>query len=296
MFPICLIGKDYTQGIGFGYRTLIPCYKISDLQKRLLWLLGERKRKPIISPITDCEITSTSKELDTLLTTGKASIELQGKTFLDKKSNTITLKSWPSGRRFESILNKVSQFLNNQDIGYSDLSSSDTNIVFQVLKQRSTEKIFENFVNSLREAISGKISFETIVVDENHHVQIKSIDSLLLDTFNSFKDINKQKLLKDNLDLKILIDEYILLEKIRPYLSKELLPKKIDIKKIISRIAKEVMVSEKVVKNLFSKYSINKLLTLDVDISSLKKNVKQNKETLKNIQPFVIQQYNKWAV
>jgi len=296
MFPICLIGKDYTQGIGFGYRTLIPCYEITDLQKRLMWLLGKRKRKPIISPITDCEITSTPKDLDTLLTTGKASIELQGKIVVDKKSSTVTLKSWPSGKRFEGILNKVSKFLNNQDIGFSDLSSDNTNIVFQVLKQRNMEKIFENFVDSLKEAVSGKISFETIVVDKNQQVQIKSIDSLLLDTFKAFESVNNKKLVEDNLNLNNLVDEYNLLAKIRPYLSSELSLKKIDIKETISRIAKKVAVTEKVVKSLFSKYSINKLLTLEVDISSLKENIKQNKEILKDIQPFVIKQYDKWAI
>ena len=43
MLPFCLIGNDNTQGIGFGFRTYIPCFKIIDLQKRLLYLLGKRK-------------------------------------------------------------------------------------------------------------------------------------------------------------------------------------------------------------------------------------------------------------
>jgi hypothetical protein len=37
-------------------------------------------------------------------------------------------------------------------------------------------------------------------------------------------------------------------------------------------------------------------LTLEVDISSLKENIKQNKEILKDLQPFVIKQYDKWAI
>lgn len=296
MFPICLVGKDYTQGIGFGYRTLIPCYKISDLQKRLLWLLGIRKTKPIIKPITDCDIKSSSKELDTLLTTGKTSIEVQGKVILNKKSSSLLLRSWPPGKRFQSILNKISKFLNNADIGFSDLSSDNTHIVFQVLKQRNTEKIFKGFTSVLKEAISGSISFETIVVDENHHVQIKSIDDLLLDTFKQFKSINEKKLVDDNLKLNSLVDEYELLERIRPHLSKELSLKKINIEKTIERISNKSSASQEKVKNLFVKYSINKLLTLDVDIKSLKDNIKQNTEILKNIQPYVIDQYNKWSV
>ena len=57
MYPICLMGTDPTQGLGFGYKTYIPCYSVDDLHKRLLWLLGIRKRKPTIAPITDCIIT-----------------------------------------------------------------------------------------------------------------------------------------------------------------------------------------------------------------------------------------------
>lgn len=41
MFPFCLMTKEYSQGIGFGYRTIIPCYRIEDLNKRLLFLLGK---------------------------------------------------------------------------------------------------------------------------------------------------------------------------------------------------------------------------------------------------------------
>lgn len=295
MFPLCLLGQDYTQGIGFGYRTLIPSYTIQDLYKRLLWLLGIRKYKPIIKPITDCEITSSPTELDSLLTTGKASIDIYGKIILDRKSSTVTLKSWPPGRRFESILNKVSKFLNNSDIGFTDISVNDTNIVFQVLKQRNTDKIFKSFVKNLKEAVSGKISFETIVVDKNQKVQIKSIDSLLLDTYKAFEEVNKIKLTKDNLKLKSLIDEYSLLEKIRPDLSKELSIKAIDINKTIERIAKKNGVTERVVKNLFSKYTINKLLTIRVDINSLKKNISENNKLLKDLRPFVIKQYNHWG-
>ena len=35
MFPLCLLGEEYTQGIGFGYKTFIPCFKIEDLYKRI---------------------------------------------------------------------------------------------------------------------------------------------------------------------------------------------------------------------------------------------------------------------
>ncbi len=72
MYPACLLGNDYTQGIGFGFKTYIPCYTEKDLQQRLLWLLGIRKRKPIIAPITNCIITAPPADIERLLTEGKS--------------------------------------------------------------------------------------------------------------------------------------------------------------------------------------------------------------------------------
>ena len=34
MFPMCFLGKENTEGIGSGYRTIIPCYEFEDLKKR----------------------------------------------------------------------------------------------------------------------------------------------------------------------------------------------------------------------------------------------------------------------
>ena len=95
MFPFCLMGNDYTQGIGFGYKTMIPCYQVKDLFKRLLWLIGERKTKPTIAPISDCRIVSEPKVLETLLTTGKAKIDVEGVIETDVRKNQVILKSWP---------------------------------------------------------------------------------------------------------------------------------------------------------------------------------------------------------
>ena len=130
MFPVCLMGTEYTQGIGFGFKTFIPCYHLKDLHQRLLWLLGIRKRKPIISPITDCIITSPPDIVDSLLTTGKAKIEVDGVIEENTRNNTITLKSWAPGKRFESMLNKFSVELDSGMIGFTDLSVDETKIVF----------------------------------------------------------------------------------------------------------------------------------------------------------------------
>ena len=145
MYPICLMGSDYTQGIGFGFKTYIPCYDQRDLQQRLLWLLGIRKRKPIIAPITNCNITSPPDVVESLLTTGKAKIDVEGVIVEQPRTNTVILKSWPPGKKFESLLKKFSKELSDGMIGFTDVSVAETEIKFQVLRERNRDKIYKEF-------------------------------------------------------------------------------------------------------------------------------------------------------
>jgi DNA gyrase/topoisomerase IV subunit A len=290
MFPMTLMGTDYTQGIGFGFRTFIPCYKITDLQKRLLWLLGESKVEPIIKPISDCKITSNDEVLKELLTTGKAKIDVEGITKISNRKSSITLKSWPPGKRFVSLLTKFSKEFDNQDIGFTDLSSTETNIVFQVLRQRNKDLIFKNFVKKLKKSIKGAISFETIVVEPDKEIKLKSIDDMLLDTFDMYLNVNKTMLEYEISKIQTIIDEIKILIKIKPYLSKVLLLKD-DIKKAISIISEKSKVDEKIISKLFSKYNISKLLTVNTDTTKLLNEISVYKNNLSNLKTFVINQY-----
>lgn len=290
MYPVCLLGTDYTQGIGFGFKTYIPCYTVSDLHKRLLWLLGIRKRKPIIAPITDCQIVSKPKVLDELLTTGKAKIDVEGIIEIDARLNKVKLRSWPPGKRFESFLNKFQKELSENMIGFSDLSVKETEIVFQVMRERNRDKIFKEFVEKLRASIKGTISFETTVVDENQKVQIMSIDEMLMNTFNMFKDINDVMLQEEINSTQELIVEMNTLEIIRPVLS-TCLKNGYDVDQSLEIIQNETPISKNDAGEMINKYRIRKLLTLDTDTAKLKEEVNQLMENKKNLTDFVLQQY-----
>ena len=60
---------------------------------------------------------------------------------------------------------------------------------------------------------------------------------------------------------------------------------------VISSIAKESGIGEEIIKQLFSKYRIGKLLSLETDISGLLEQEKMIYENLKDIQKFVLQHY-----
>lgn len=293
MFPICLIGNEYTQGIGFGFKTFIPCFKISDLYKRLLWLLGIRKRKPTIRPICDCNILSSQEELEQLLTTGKAKIEVEGIYEINTRNNTVRLKSWPQGKRFESLLNKFSKELNENMIGFTDLSVHETDIVFQVLRDRNRDKIFQGFLEKLSTAVRGFISFEAVFVDINHKVVVKGIDELLLNSYKMFCDIN-EKMLKSEIDkINDQVEEYNQLELIKGPLS-DCIAKKVGSDESINIIENKTKIPSKTIKELFNKYKIHKLLTVNTDTSRLVERQKELQRQLKGLDNFVLDQYGSY--
>jgi len=292
MFPICLMGTDYTQGIGFGFKTYIPCYQLKDLHQRLLWLLGIRKRKPIIAPLTDLNILSDPTKLDELLTTGKAKIDVEGIIEINNRQNKVILRSWPPGKRFQSFLNKFAKELNDGVIGYADLSSGNqTEILFEVLRERNRDKIFEEFIIKLKEVVKGSISFDSIVVDINLKVLTKSIDNMLLDTYKMFCEANEKMLQHEIKKLHESITEYNALEKIRKPLS-NCIQNGYDIPETIKIVEKESGVTANIIQFLIGKYKIKKLLTLDTDTTTLKNTLKHIKENLKNLTDFVLEQYN----
>jgi len=291
MFPLCLCGTKYTEGIGFGYRTMIPCYRIKDLYKRLLWLLDPDDDEPIIRPITDCSIISNDEESKKLLTTGKASISVNGVIQEKAMQCKVVLKSWAPGRKFESILNKFSKELDNQDIGFTDLSTTDTEIVFQVLKLRNRDVIYKKFVKKLRNSIKGNIIFENNVVNLTGTVELKSVDEMLLKTYNYFSKVNGDVLTSKISEINKQVKEYKILEKIRPSLS-TVLRNKLEDEAAILQISQRSGVRQKDVKYVFGKYRINKLLSFNLDTTDLLNLVGDLTNDLNNLDEFVLNQYN----
>lgn len=293
-YPICLIGKEYTQGIGFAYRTLIPCYKIDDLKKRLLWLIGKRKNEPTIEPISDCIILSDKNELRQILKTGKGSIKLQGVYETKDSEYEVILKSWSSSKRFEAILSKFKKELDSQDIGFTDISNQKdgTAIVFQVLKQRNKLKIYNNLIKKLKSEITTNQSFEIRVTGTDGKVKLISVDDMLLNTYKYYTKINSI-MLKENIQkCENEIKENILIQKITPLLAEYLKDNSdIDIDKVILLISKKAEIIESKVKEIFSKYTIRKLLTFKSDIKLLKEKKGEFKNKINNLENFVLEQY-----
>ena len=300
-FPFCLMGNDYTQGIGFGFRTYIPCYSKVDLKARLFWLLsGKKGNEPIIAPKTNCKITATKEDLQELLTTGKAKIAVAGVISVSAAQCKVIIKSWPPGRRFESILNKapIKKQLENLDVGFIDSSSgkNGTAIIFSVSKQRNRTKIFNLLVKNIRTALIGSVSFETITVNRQRQVQVTSIDDMLLNTYEMYTQANKRMLTSEIGKVNDSILEMDCLDKIKTPLVKVMSEKgstltKDQLPATITRIAKESKLTYEIVKELLSKYRIQRLLTFKTDTQELNDKMVDLQTNLSTLDKFVLDQY-----
>jgi len=301
-YPFCLMGNEFTQGIGFGFRTFIPCYSISDLKARLLWLLGGKKgTEPVIAPITDCKITASKAELQQLLTTGKAKIPIVGVASVSAVQCKVIIKSWPPGKKFEAaILNKkpIRKQLENLDVGFLDSSNgkNGTAIIFSVTKQRNRQKIFTDLVNNVKEALKGSISFETIIVDRQRNVQVTSIDDMLVNTYNMFTQANQKMLTSEIAKTGDAILEMECLEKLKDPLVKVMGQKgatltKKELPNIIKTLAVMSKLDEVIVKDLLAKYRIQRLLTFHTDTQELNDRQTELQNYLAELDSYVLAQY-----
>jgi len=295
MFPLCFLGRDNTTGIGFGFKTLIPCYDIKDLKNRLLFLLGKIKEKPTIKPLSECKALSNNEDFENLLTTGKESITFQGIFKLEPSKCKAIIKSFPPGKKFETILGKFEKELNNQDIGWIDESSSDnhgTHIVFEVLKTRNRDEIFKAFCKKLTTVMTSNVAFETVVVDsKTKNVKNVSVDEMLINTYKIYTQVNLKMLKINEAKINDSIIEVKLLEKVKPSLKNYLTNKDLTVDEIIEKISVEINEPKEKIKELFQKHRINKLLTFKADYDDLDKKLKSLKDNIENIDNYVIGQY-----
>ena len=291
MLPMCFLGDDYVQGIGYGFRTFICTFNYKHLIKRLMWLLGKSKNKPTIKPKSDCTILSTDDEIEKLLTTGEGEIEVIGKFKEDKINNKIYLYSWPQSKTFEGIISKIDSF-EKKDVGYMDISDEDNGccICFEVIRRKNQTDVYNEFLKELKQKITGKLHFSINLCNDGGLIKKFSVDDLLVKIYNNFVNINKISLESKIKTIEDKKNEYLILLKIRPYL-KLVLDNKLNMIDKIQILSDKSKVATETIKSLFQKYSIEKLLKIEIDISELENDINIYKSNLSNIDVYVLNQY-----
>jgi len=283
--PLCLVNKNYCQGIGFGSRTVIPSYSIPDLVKRLKWLLGYEKKEPVIRPITDCLYLSTDKDFKELLTTGKAKIDYRGISEIDYASKSVIVKSIPPSKNFASILGKLEKDIEiNKTIGFIDESTNKTKVRFTSLKRSLT---LENLAKKINQNLTGSITFECNMCNLDGDVVLVSIDEMLLNVYKNYERIVKAVLKSDIKKLEEQIEELSLIALIKVHLPKWLKsnPDEPDI--VISGLHEDTKISVDKIKELFDKYTLSRILKIKTDTAELTTEKTVLEQNLSNLAQYV---------
>jgi len=283
--PICLINKNYTQGIGFGSRTVIPSYNIKDLVKRLKWLLGYEAKEPIIRPLTNCSYISKDKDFQELLTTGKAKIEYRGVSEIDYTNKSVIVKSVPPSKSLMKILKSLeSEIQIQKTVGFIDESTSSTKVRFLSLKRSLT---LEQLNKKINYHLVGSTTFECNMCDMEGNVVLVSIDQMLLNVYKNYLQI-VDVVLKNNIArVQKDIDELIMLAKIKAVLPKwlKLHPDEPDL--LIAGICTDTQISVENIKAMLDKYTISRILKLKTDIEGLEAEKLKHQTNLNNINKYV---------
>jgi len=285
--PICLIGqKSYCKGIGFGYGTLIPIYKESDLLKRLHWLLtGKKGKAPIILPITDCDYQSTSSDFEQLLTAGNARINYKGK-YKKEGTKSIIIESIPPSKSFHVILKKFSkEIIQDKSLGWQDESKTSTKVRFTILKPRMLK--MASLIKKLESVLEGSLTFDCNVCNTAGKVVRLSIDDMLLNVYKIYRQV-VEKVLKGKIkDTQDSVDEMILVGKIKPILSIQLKKNPDDVDKVIEEIAIILKETPDHIKQIFDKFTIRRIFKVKTDISTLTKTKKDFQNKLENLDTYI---------
>lgn len=300
MIPFCLMTKYETNMIAFGFKTDIPCFPLKGLIKRILWLITGEGGEPIIRPlINGCKMISGRDEISRLLTTGQATLEIRG-TFIEERSNNlIAITSWSPRITFKTIMDRINNYkgwklLDNGDIGYRDESNriNGTRCIFTVVKQRNVGRIYDQMKKAIAGVLISKINYHIYAVDseDNFIVKETNVDEMLLRSYAYHKQafINY---LEDTMDkIRIQIDEFLVISKIRPWVSIEM-KKSNDVNTICDFLSERTKIPCDNIKEVIAKFSIRKLMSVNIDITDLKNKVKELTIKLKKIDSVCIEEY-----
>lgn len=189
--PLGLIGTgDIYSGIAF-HRCIMPRYHLSDLAKRLKWLLSGSvpTEEPIIYPnFTNdgCSIQRDDLAAQSILTTGIGTLTLIPNGRIDNKKLHIL------GRVPQTNFSKLRE---DTTISINDLSGATIDI--EVKPLRKQDNLQEFFSNIYQKYLIKNINFNICVCDEAGKVAVRGIDTLLLTCYQYYVECVKFKLIDD---------------------------------------------------------------------------------------------------
>ena len=257
--PIGLIGNRMNFGVSF-HRTVYPTFTIQSLFERLFALL-ENKEKRIVPFVEGCKYTGNDEELDKLFSTGVCNLQFTAEHETKGKEVHVygqPVVSW----------NPVLRCIEKNKASYKDLSTKSTHVIIPA---------------KCKDALTQSIKASVVVVNHDGVPRTAGIDELLLLSFEGYKQALKRKLRHTVSNLRQQAKELEIIKKLKPEI------KNLKSESDLRTISKSIKVDYNELKSVISKYSINRLITVQVDLSTVNKNIKENIERLHCIDDYAIE-------
>ena len=279
--PVGLIGEGINIGTAF-HKTVLPRYKFNDLKNRMKYLLdyekdNKTKNVDLIPHIHGNKVT-LNKNYKDLLSKGFAKV-----TFIaDHKS--VDKSKIVNGYEIEIPINpsKLKKFVETNDLSIKDLTSKNLVKIFISGKNIDYKKLHESLINS--------ISFNCLVINDKNQVIRMSIDEMLINNYNKFKEVlvkyyNKKLSEKNNI-----IYDYEIIKEIKKFLENNRIN---NIDNLINSITN---FPSNDIKNVISKYHINTLFKIDLDVESINKEIKEIQNNINNIDNYTYNYLNNISI
>jgi len=269
IIPFSLICKYVQSLMGFGYRTVQPIFKFSDLIKRLY----DKSHIPIPT-IIGAECVTTKDEVRKLFETNKAvKVTFKPKGFIDKQNKDIYIVSCPEFP-FRQMIKKFGSLWKNAEIGYVELPvsikhkkllSPDEAVYFKFSPAKRKSSIFDKMVNVFNN-MEFSITFVNTLYDiSKEKCNIYSLDEYMARTYNNYTSTCQTALVANIAKYKQIVRELEIIEAIRPLLSTVKLNQDID--EVITYLANQTNYTFDEINAVISKYAIKSLLRTRIDKS-----------------------------
>jgi len=297
MIPLCLFAKYELNMIGFGFKTEMPQYKLSDVVRRLLFLLGNGPKIIIKPNIQGCKIKSPEADLEKLLNTkGKHAVEIEGTYTTDEKNFRIYIHGWSPRSNFTSIFSRIDGYrgwnlLSNGDVSFIDESTDavGTKIRFEVNKARNRDQIYQKMFESISDRLSSSISYHMFAVAPDMKIVETCVDDMLMTAYRFFVSTLNNHFRRKIKEVTALISELEIIKKIRPHIPVVYnLP---EYSEVIKQLSARTGITEQDIENVVNKYRIRKILTVKIELDECHVLLAQYKEKLKNIEQTALEHY-----
>ena len=284
--PLGLIGHNLISGISFN-TTKIPRFTLPDLVRRLEYLFQKQidpniPIQTIIPNFPNFDIYENEQgSFETILTKGVGTIILVPKVKVDHRGLYILGKP-PTG---------ISSWLKDNDIyDIIDLSSGS----FEVLFSPKVGSVTQEFINQIMALVTCKITFLCNVIDDSGTVALKSIDELLLLSYDKWVSHVKDKLEDQRNAYLSKIFELKVVSVVREIINKYNIGlNKID--NIVSYFKTDFQklypdISEDNIRQICTKYNIKSLIEHKLDTQAIQIKLKEVETMINDI---VMVSYNK---